>query len=110
MSQVNLAWSALFLAGAFEVGFTTAMALENEGKRWATVLFYLCIIASFALLQFAAKTIPLGIAYAVWTGIGAAGTLAVSTLIFRQPVSAMQIALVVVLIGVVAGLKLTSAH
>ena len=110
MSQTNLAWSALLLAGAFEVGFTTAMALENEGKRWATALFYVCIIASFAFLQYAAKTIPLGIAYAVWTGIGAAGTLAVSTLVFRQPLGAVQIGLVVVLIGVVAGLKLTSPH
>jgi len=110
LSQTNLAWGALLLAGLFEVGFTTAMALENEGKRWATVMFYVCIITSFGFLQIAAKTIPLGIAYAVWTGIGAAGTLAVSTLVFRQPVSATQIGLVVALIGVVAGLKLTSPH
>ena len=110
MSQTNLAWAALLLAGVFEVGFTTAMGLENQGKRWATPMFYVCIVASFGLLQFAAKTIPLGIAYAVWTGIGAAGTLAVSTLVFRQPLSPTQIALVLVLIGVVAGLKVTSPH
>ncbi len=110
MSPTNLAWAALLLAGAFEVGFTTAMGLESQGKRWATPMFYVCIIASFGLLQFAAKTIPLGIAYAVWTGVGAAGTLAVSTLVFRQPISAPQIALVVLLISIVAGLKVTSAH
>lgn len=110
MGETNLAWSALLLAGGFEVGFTTAMTLENQGERWATALFYVCVITSFALLQFATKTIPVGVAYAVWTGIGAAGTLAVSTLIFRQPMSTTQVALVVVLIGVVAGLKLTSPH
>jgi quaternary ammonium compound-resistance protein SugE len=110
VSPTNAAWGALLLAGLFEVGFTTAMALEAQGKRWATVLFYVCIIASFALLQQAAKAIPLGVAYAVWTGIGAAGTLAVSTLAFRQPISPAQIGLVVVLIGVVAALKLTSSH
>lgn len=110
MSQTNLAWGALLLAGLFEVGFTTAMALENRGEKWATAMFYACIIASFLFLQFASKTIPLGIAYAVWTGIGAAGTLAVSTLVFRQPISMAQIGLVIVLIGVVAGLKLTSPH
>ena len=110
VSQTNLAWGALLLAGAFEVGFTTSMALENEGKRWASTLFYACIIASFLLLQYASKTIPLGIAYAVWTGLGAAGTLAVSTLVFRQPISAAQVGLVLVLIAVVAGLKLTSPH
>lgn len=110
MSQTNIAWGALLLAAAFEVGFTTAMALENEGKRWASLMFYACIIASFLFLQYAAKSIPLGIAYAVWTGLGAAGTLAVSTLVFRQPISTAQIGLVIVLIGVVAGLKLTSPH
>lgn len=110
MSQLNIAWGALLLAGLFEVGFTTAMALENQGKRWATVMFYFCIITSFGLLQYAAKTIPLGIAYAVWTGIGAAGTLAVSTLVFRQPLGMIQIGLVALLILIVVGLKLTSSH
>lgn len=110
MNPANAAWGLLILAGLFEVGFTTAMALEAQGKKWATAMFFVCIITSFMLLQEAAKTIPLGIAYAVWTGIGAAGTLAVSTLVFRQPMTGMQIGLVIVLIGVVAALKLTSSH
>jgi quaternary ammonium compound-resistance protein SugE len=106
----NTAWAALVLAGLFEVGFTTAMTLSQQGKRWGDLLFLVCITASFALLHYSTKTIPLGIGYAVWTGIGAAGTLAVSTLVFKAPIGTAQIALVLVLIAVVAGLKLTSPH
>lgn len=104
------AWAMLVLAGLLEVGFTTAMTLETRGHRWASGMFYVCVIASFLALQEATRTIPLGIGYAVWTGIGAAGTLAVSTFIFRTPIAPAQIAFVIVLIGAVVGLKLTSPH
>lgn len=103
------AWAMLVCAGFFEVGFTTAMKFMNKGNWIAEIVFVACIIASFSLLSEATKTIPIGIGYAVWTGIGAAGTLAVATLFFREPINALQIGCVALIILAVAGLKLTSS-
>lgn len=107
---MSLGWGYLLIAGLFEVGFTTAMHFTGKGKWLAEAAFLACIVLSFAFLQMAAKTIPIAIAYAVWTGIGAAGTLAVSTLWLKQPLSAAQIGFVILLIAAVAGLKLTSGR
>jgi quaternary ammonium compound-resistance protein SugE len=103
------AWAMLICAGFFEVGFTTAMKFANKGNWIAEALFVACIIASFSLLSEATKTIPMGIAYAIWTGIGAAGTLAVATLFFKEPINTLQIACVGVIILAVAGLKLAAS-
>lgn len=103
-----MAWFYLLVAGVFEIGFTTSMKLADRGAGWANITFFACVIASFLFLSAAIKTIPLGIAYAVWTGIGAAGTLLVSTLFFREAMSVVQIGLVIALIMIVAALKLTS--
>lgn len=100
-----LGWIYLVAAGAFEVGFTTAMRFTGRGQWVAETAFVICIIVSFLLLQQATKTVPIGIAYAVWTGIGAAGTLVLSLLIFKEPINRIQIAFLVLLILSVAGLK-----
>jgi quaternary ammonium compound-resistance protein SugE len=104
------AWVYILIAGVFEVGFTTAMALVAKGQQWAWWLFAVCAVASFTALQEAIKVIPIGIGYAVWTGIGAAGTLLVSALVFKTPISGTQLALVALLIATVVGLKLTGSH
>lgn len=109
LDPVTQAWGILVLAGLFEVGFTTAMNWTGKGKWWAEAMFLACVITSFALLEAATKTIPIGIAYAVWTGIGAVGTLLVSTLIFRTSLTIWQIGFVLLLIAAVIGLKLTGA-
>jgi quaternary ammonium compound-resistance protein SugE len=106
---VTQAWGLLVLAGLFEVGFTTAMNWTSKGTWWAEALFLACVIASFGLLEQATRTIPIGIAYAVWTGIGAVGTLLVSSLIFRTPITGAQTGFVLLLIAAVVGLKLTGA-
>jgi multidrug transporter EmrE-like cation transporter len=108
---MSIGWVYLLIAAVFEVGFTTALTFTGKGKgKWlAELAFLVCIVLSFSFLQQATKTIPIGIAYAVWTGIGAAGTLAVSTLVFKQPITGLQILFVLLLIGAVAGLKLTAA-
>lgn len=106
---MSLGWIYLLIAGVFEVGFTTAMNFTGKGKWQAEAAFVVCIVLSFTFLQMATKTIPIGIAYAVWTGIGAAGTLAISTLVFKQPITGLQIVFVLILVGAVAGLKLTAA-
>lgn len=103
------AWGVLLLAGLFEVGFTTFLTLVNQGQRWAWIGFAICITTSFALLHEATKVVPLGVGYAVWTGIGAAGTLAVSVLWFKAPITLTQIGFVLLLIVAIAGLKLTAA-
>jgi quaternary ammonium compound-resistance protein SugE len=103
------AWGVLLLAGLLEVGFTTFLTLVNRGHAWAWVGFGICITASFSLLHEATKVIPLGIGYAVWTGIGAAGTLLVSVLFFKASITTAQIAFVVLLIAAIAGIKLSGA-
>lgn len=106
---MSLGWIYLVVAGLFEVGFTTAMNFTGKGKWLGEIAFMACIALSFTFLQMATKTIPIGIAYAAWTGIGAAGTLAVSTLVFKQPITPVQIGFVLLLIVAVAGLKLSGA-
>jgi quaternary ammonium compound-resistance protein SugE len=105
------AWVTLLLAGVFEVGFTTFMKLSNDFTKWIfTGLFILSASISFSLLSLAMKTIPLGTAYAVWTGIGAAGTALVGMIFFKDPVSFGRIFFLSLLIGSVAGLKMVSAQ
>lgn len=111
MKTLDPQWAAWFMlvgAGLFEIGFTTAMKFANKGNWIAEAIFVLCIIASFTLLSEATKTIPIGIGYAVWTGIGAAGTLAMATLYFKEPITPVQIGCVVMIIAAVAGLKFSS--
>lgn len=103
------AWIVLLLAGLFEVGFTTFMTLQAKGHKWAFAGFLVCVMTSFTLLEQATRTIPIGIGYAVWTGIGAVGTLLVSTLVFRAAITPAQIGFVGLLIFAMIGLKLTGA-
>ncbi len=105
------AWLALILAGVFEVGFTLFLKLSEDFTRWIyTGLFLVCASISFSLLSLSIKTIPLGTAYAIWTGIGAAGTAIVGIVFFRDPISFGRIFFLLLLIGSVAGLKMVSAQ
>ncbi len=100
-------WTALFLAGAAEVGFTTFMKLsENFTRPVYTALFALSAALSFYLLSRAMTSIPLGTAYAVWTGIGAVGTVIVGIVFFGDPSSLIRVFFLLTLIGSIAGLKL----
>src|SRR5262245_37950582 len=85
----SMAWTYLLMAGLFEVGFTTCMKLSEGFSRlgW-TVGFLACTILSFVLLAAATRTVPLGTAYAVWTGLGAVGTILVGILLFGESASA----------------------
>lgn len=100
-------WVSLLLAGVFEVGFTTFMKLTNDDwKNPLQIGFAGCMIASFYFLQKAAQSIPLGTAYAVWTGIGASGTAIVGFLFFKDPFSWIKGFLLANLIASIVGLKL----
>lgn len=104
-----MAWVYLLIAGIFEVGFTTSLKLsENFSNGFYTVSFFICATISFGLLVIATKHIPLGTAYAVWTGVGAFGTALVGIIFFADPVTVGRIVFLGLLIGSVIGLKLAS--
>ena len=101
-----MGWLYLFLAGLFEIGFTTAMRYLGWPPRlWPLVLFLLFSTASFGFLMAAARTLPVGTAYAVWTGIGAAGTVLIGMACYGEPATAARLVLMAVLISAIAGLK-----
>lgn len=106
-----MAWVYLLLAGLFECGFTTCLKLSDglTHRGWAAA-FLLLSIVSFGLLTLAARTIPLGTAYAVWTGIGAAGTAAIGIIWFKDPATTWRLVFLCTLIGSVVGLKLVSGE
>ncbi len=106
-----MSWIYLILAGLFEVGFTTSMRYMDWSMRpWPIVSFLVCSILSFGLLIAAMKSIPLGTAYAVWTGIGAAGTAILGLVYYDETATTIQLVLLAVLIGSIAGLKLVSPY
>lgn len=104
-------WIVLVTAGLFEVGFTTCMRYADGFKHvgW-TAGFFACAFVSFTLLDKAAKTIPLGTAYAVWVGIGAVGTLAVGVIAQEETLGIARLLLILGLVACIAGLKLTGSH
>ena len=102
-------WTALVLAGMFEIGFTTFMKISNGFQNLlGTIGFGICAILSFYFLTIAVRQIPLGTAYSVWTGIGAAGTTIIGILYFNDPSGWLRSLLIAILIGAVVGLKLVS--
>jgi quaternary ammonium compound-resistance protein SugE len=106
-----MAWLYLVIAGFFEMGFATSLKMMDHHKNipW-TILFYVCIIASFAFLSVAIKQIPIGTAYAVWTGIGASGVAIIGIYFFKDPVTLARVGFLSLLIISIIGLKFTSTH
>jgi len=102
-------WIYLFLSGVFEIGWTVGLKQMDSHKNmlW-TAIFYISIITSFYFLQLALKSIPIGTAYSIFTSIGAVGTVIIGMVFFKEPVSALRIAFIMLIIGSVIGLKLTS--
>jgi quaternary ammonium compound-resistance protein SugE len=102
-----IAWVALICGGLFEVGFTTALRHVDGFRNWPWVLAFLVSVSlSMGLLEYASRTIPLGTAYAIWVGIGAAGTAAVGILAYHEASSLARLLLIAGLIGCIVGLKL----
>jgi len=104
-----MAWILLIIGGLFEVGFTTSLRYV-EGFRnlpW-TIAFLVSVAISMALLEYAARTIPMGTAYAVWGGIGAIGTVCVGMLWFGEPATTVRMLMILGIVGCIAGLRLTA--
>jgi quaternary ammonium compound-resistance protein SugE len=106
-----MAWLFIVMGGTFEVGFTTCMRYTDGFKNipW-TIAFLVCIAISMYFLEMATKSIPIGTAYAVWTGIGALGTVVIGMIWYHEPASLVRGLLICGLVGCIAGLKLTSGH
>ena len=104
-------WIYLLLAGVFEIGFTTSMRyLDWSLKLVPLAIFLVCSILSFTLLIAAIKTVPLGTAYAVWTGVGTAGTAVVGFAYYGEQATTLRLVFLVLLIASIAGLKAVSAE
>ncbi|MGI4860239.1 MAG: DMT family transporter [Janthinobacterium lividum] len=106
-----MSWFLLLLGGIFEVAFTTCLRYVQGFKNipW-TAGFLVSTFLSLTFLEMAARTIPLGTAYAIWTGIGALGTVLIGMMWFGEPHTAMRLILIAGIVGCVIGLKMTSGH
>lgn len=106
-----MAWVFLVIAGLFEVGWALGLKYsEGFSKPVPSVLTIIGMIFSFGLLSVALRTLPIGTAYAVWTGIGAVGTAIVGILIFHEPAQMLRLMCVGLIIAGIVGLKVTSGH
>jgi quaternary ammonium compound-resistance protein SugE len=104
-----MAWIILFVAGLFEVGWAVGLKYtEGFTRLWPTVGTGVSMVLSMALLGWALKTLPLGTAYAVWTGIGAIGTALFGILVLKEPATAARLVCLCLIVAGILGLKLFS--
>lgn len=107
-------WIILIIAGLFEVGFTSCLGKAKETSGVESYYWYagfaVCLVLSMLGLIKATQSLPLGTAYAVWTGIGAVGTVLMGIFIFKEPASFWRIFFIFTLISSIVGLKAVSSH
>ena len=105
-------WILLIIAGLFEVGFAACLGKAKEATGNATIFWYIgfliCLAISMFLLVKVTEHLPIGTAYAVWTGIGAVGTVLVGILIFKEPATFWRLFFIMTLIASIIGLKVVS--
>jgi quaternary ammonium compound-resistance protein SugE len=102
-------WVYLLAAGFAEMGFTSFMKLSDGFQHWTyNILFSLFALLSFLLLNLSTRSLSLGTAYAVWTGMGAFGTALVDIAFFGDPTSPLRLLFLTTLIGSIIGLKFVS--
>lgn len=104
-----MGWTALVIAGFFEIVWALALKSSDGFSRlWPSVIFGVAAWVSFAFLSQALKTIPMGTAYAVWTGIGAVGIAVVGIVWLKEPADLARVLCIMLIIGGIVGLKLTA--
>lgn len=102
-----MAWGILFLAGLLEIGWAVGLKYTHGFTRlWPTVGTAVALVGSMILLGIAVRTLPLGTAYAVWTGIGTIGTAILGIMLFGEPAGAMRLACIALIVAGIVGLKL----
>lgn len=106
-----MAWFYLLLAGLMEVGWAVGLKYTDGFTRfWPSLLTAAAIVASMIFLALALRTLPMGTAYAVWTGIGTIGTVALGILLFNEPSDALRLACIGLILAGIVGLKVVSGH
>lgn len=109
-----MSWIILIIAGLFEAAFATClgMAHQTKGKESALwlVAFLITLTISMVLLYVATQKLPIGTAYAVWTGIGAVSTAIIGILLFKEPATFWRLFFIFTLIASIVGLKAVSPH
>ncbi len=102
-------WLALLAAGLFEIAWAFGLKYSDGLTRfWPTAATLVAIALSFTLMAVALKSLPFGTAYAVWTGIGAAGSILVGMLVFSEPADPVRILCLTLIVAGMIGLKLNS--
>lgn len=105
----SAAWIWLVAAGLLEIGWAIGLKETNGFTRvWPTILTVVGMILSFVCLAQAVRSLPIGTAYAVWTGIGTIGAAAIGMMVYREPATAPRIACITLIILGIIGLKLTA--
>lgn len=103
----SMSWLILFIAGLFEVVWAVGIKYTESWTRlWPAVITVTAMIASFYLLSLALKNIPMGTAYAVWTGIGTIGTVLYGILFFKEPTDILRIVCILLIISGIIGLRI----
>ena len=105
-------WILLVIAGLFEVGFATCLGKARETSGTASFYwytgFFICLVISMYLLVLATKELPIGTAYAVWTGIGAVGSVLAGIFVFHEPTDFWRLLFLTTLVISIVGLKVVS--
>ena len=104
-----MAWILLTLAGLFEIGWAIGLKYtEGFTRPMPTILTATAMVISVVLLGLAVRSLPVGTAYAVWTGIGTVGTVILGIVLFAEPASALRLGCIAIIIAGIVGLKVAS--
>jgi quaternary ammonium compound-resistance protein SugE len=104
-----MAWLYLFVAGLFEIGWAIGLKYTQGFTRFVpTALTLASMVVSLGLLGLALKTLPVGTAYAIWTGVGTIGTAALGIVLLGEPAHALRLACIGLIVAGIVGLKLVS--
>ncbi len=102
-----MAWIILVIAGLFEIGWAVGLKYtEGFTRLWPTLGTGAALVVSMGLLGAAVRTLPLGTAYAVWTGIGTVGTALLGIVLFREPATALRLFCIALIVAGIVGLRL----
>jgi quaternary ammonium compound-resistance protein SugE len=105
-----MTWVILFVAGLFEIAWAVGLKYTAGFTRlWPTVATIVALVASMSLLGIALRTLPLGTAYAVWTGIGSVGTAVLGIVLFREPATVLRLVCIGLIVTGIVGLKLATS-
>jgi quaternary ammonium compound-resistance protein SugE len=106
-----MSWLLLVVAGLFEIGWAIGLKYtEGFTRLWPSLWTIAAMVISLALLGIALKTIPVGTGYAVWTGVGAAGTAILGIILFAEPATALRLGSIGLIVAGIVGLKLVSPN